>query len=37
MANYQANQHLYGDQGQVSWPQVPLLGREDDEEIPNWA
>ena len=25
------------DRGQVSGPQVPLLGRWDDEETPNWA
>ena len=25
------------DQGQVSGPQVPLLGRGDDKETPNWA
>ena len=25
------------DRGQVSGPQVPLLGHRDDKEIPNWA
>ena len=25
------------DRGQVSGPQVPLLGRGDDKETPNWA
>ena len=25
------------DWGQVGGPQVPLLGRGDDKEIPNWA
>ena len=25
------------DRGQVSGPQVPLLGHGDDKEIPNWA
>ena len=25
------------DRGQVGWPQVPLLGRGDDKETPNWA
>ena len=25
------------DWGQVSGPQVPLLGRGDDKETPNWA
>ena len=25
------------DQGQVGGPQVPLLGRGDDKETPNWA
>ena len=25
------------DQGQVSGPQVPLLGHGDDKETPNWA
>ena len=25
------------DQGQVGWPQVPLLGRGDDKGTPNWA
>ncbi len=26
-----------GDQGQVGGTQVPLLGRGDDKETPNWA
>ena len=25
------------DRGQVGGPQVPLLGRRDDKETPNWA
>ena len=37
MANYQVSQHLYGDQGQVSGPQVPLLGHGDEIENPNLA
>ena len=32
MANYYISQHLYGDQGQVGGPQVPLLGHGDEIE-----
>ena len=35
MPNYEVSQHLHGDQGQVSGPQVPLLGHGDEAESPN--
>ena len=37
MANYKVSQCLQGGQGQVSGPQVPLLGRRDEIDIPKWA
>ena len=35
MINYEVSQHLHGGQGQVSWPQVPLLDHGDDIKSPN--
>ena len=35
--NDEVNQPLEGDQGPVSGPQVPLPGREDEIENPNWV
>ena len=37
MANDEVGQHLQGGQGQVSGPQVPLLGHVDEIETSNWA
>ena len=37
IANDKVTQLQEGDQSQVSGPQVPLLGRGDDKETPNWA
>ena len=37
MINYGISQHLYGGQGQVGGPQVPLLGHGDKIESPNWV
>ena len=34
MTNYDGSQHLYGGQGLVSGPQVPLLGLGDKIESP---
>ena len=36
MANDEVSQHLYGGQGQVGGPQVPLLGHGNDTD-PNLA
>ena len=36
MAHDEVGQHLQGGQGQVSGPQVPLLGHGDEIKSPNW-
>ena len=35
MINYEVSQHLHGGQGQVSGPQVPLLGHWNEIKSPN--
>ena len=37
MANDEIGQRLQGGQGQVSGPQVPLLGHGDEIQSLNWA
>ena len=37
MTNDEVGQRLQGGHGQVSGPQIPLLGHGDEVESPNWV